>query len=64
MAKIRSLVSFTGALCMGKNEVKECSDKTTLQDLLQAGYAVEVKGKPEKPEKDVGTGESKRNKRK
>jgi hypothetical protein len=54
MAKIRALVSFTGALCMRKNEVKECSCKATLRDLLRAKYVEEVK-----PEKSVKRDEGK-----
>ncbi len=57
--KIKALVSFSGALSMYKGEIKECSDKAILQDLLQAGYVEEVK---EKPKKDVKSkNESKRN---
>ncbi|MCO1599831.1 hypothetical protein [Desulfosporosinus nitroreducens] len=54
--KIKALVSFAGAFSMHKGEVKECSDKATLQDLLKAGYIEKVKvqkqeanmGEPEK----------------
>jgi len=56
--KVRALVSFSGAFSMYKGEIKECSDKAILQDLLQAGYVEEVK---EKPKKDVKSNESKRN---
>lgn len=56
--KIKALVSFSGAFSMYKGEIKECSDKAILQDLLQAGYVEEVK---EKPKKDVKSSESKRN---
>lgn len=57
--KIKALVSFSGAFSMYKGEVRECSDKVILQDLLQAGYIEEVK--EEKPKKDVKSNESKRN---
>lgn len=58
--KIKALVSFSGAFSMYKGEVRECSDKVILQDLLQAGYIEEVK--EEKPKKDVKSkDESKRN---
>jgi len=56
--KVRALVSFSGAFSMYKGEIKECSDKAILQDLLQAGYVEEVK---EKPKKDVKSNENKRN---
>lgn len=57
--KIKALVSFSGAFSMYKGEVRECSDKVILQDLLQAKYVEEVK--EEKPKKDVKSNESKRN---
>ena len=41
--KIKALVSFAGAFSMYQGEVKECSDKATLKDLLKAGYIEEVK---------------------
>ncbi|QUH21083.1 hypothetical protein [Alkaliphilus sp. B6464] len=56
--KVKALVSFSGAFSMYKGEVKECSDKVILQDLLQAGYIEEVK--EEKAKKEVKTSESKR----
>jgi hypothetical protein len=40
---IREKTSFSGALTMHKDEVKECSDKAILQDLLKAGHVEEVK---------------------
>jgi hypothetical protein len=55
--KIRALVSFSGALSMSKGEIRECSNKAILQDLLQAKYVEEVKR--EKPEKDVKPSEGK-----
>lgn len=39
---VRAKVSFAGAFSMYKGEVKECSDKAILQDLLQAEYVEEV----------------------
>ncbi len=56
--KVKALVSFVGAFSMYKGEIKECSDKAILQDLLQAKYVEEVK---EKPKKDVKSSEGKRN---
>lgn len=58
MAKIKALVSFSGAFSMAKGEVGECSDEAILKDLLQAKYIEEV---TEKPKKDVKSNESKRN---
>ena len=63
--KIKALVSFAGAFGMRKGEVRECSDRATLRDLLHAGYIEEVKEKPEKPKelgkakKDVKSNEGK-----
>lgn len=54
--KVKALVSFAGVFSMGCGEVKECSDKAILQDLLQAGYIEKVM-----PIKDVKSNESKRN---
>lgn len=39
---VRAKVSFAGAFSMYKDEVKECSDKAVLEDLLKAGYIEEV----------------------
>lgn len=36
--KIKALTSFCGSLCMAKGEIRECSDKAVLADLLAAGY--------------------------
>ena len=55
--KIKTLESFSGAFSMYKGEVRECSDKAILQDLLQAKYVEEVK--VEKPKKGVDPNESK-----
>lgn len=41
--KVKALVSFAGAFSMYKGEIKECSNKATLQDLLKAGYVEKVK---------------------
>jgi len=57
--KIKALVSFSGAFSMYKGEIKECSDKAILQDLLQAGYIEEVK--QEKTTKGGKKNEGKRN---
>jgi len=56
--KVRALVSFAGAFSMYKGEVKECSDKAVLRDLLQAGYVEEVQAEKQK---DVKANEGKRN---
>jgi len=56
---VRAKVSFAGTFSMYKGEVKECSDKAVLQDLLQAGYIEEVK--QEKTTKGGKKNESKRN---
>lgn len=56
--KIKALISFSGAFSMYKGEIKECSDKAILQDLLQAKYIEEVQ---EKSKKDVKSNESKSN---
>lgn len=41
--KIKAKVSFAGAFSMVSGQIKECSDKATLKDLLKAGYIEEVK---------------------
>lgn len=56
LMKVRALVSFAGAFSMYKGEVRECSDKAALKDLLKCKYIEEVK--PEKPKKKVETNES------
>ncbi|RDU22764.1 hypothetical protein [Anaerosacchariphilus polymeriproducens] len=56
---VRAKVSFAGAFSMHKGEVKECSDKAILQDLLQADY-IEA-AEENKPKKAVEKSESKRN---
>lgn len=56
--KVKALVSFSGAFSMYEGEIKECSDKTILQDLLQAGYVEEVKEKPKKDVKSKNEGKS------
>lgn len=55
---VRAKVSFAGTFSMYKGEVKECSDKAVLQDLLQAGYVEEV---TEKATKGCNKNEGKRN---
>lgn len=59
--KIKALVSFSGAISMGKGQVMECDDEVILQDLLQAGYIQIQEVKTEKSKKDVKSNESKRN---
>ena len=50
--KIKAKVSFCGVLSMGVGEVRECTDKELLADLLRAGYVEEVKDEPaEEPKK-------------
>ena len=46
--KVKALTSFAGAFTMAKGEVKECSDKAILQDLLQAGYVEKVQAAPKR----------------
>lgn len=46
--KVKALVSFAGAFSMYQGEVKECSDKAILQDLLKAGYIEKVKSNNKK----------------
>lgn len=36
--KVKAKVSFVGSFNMIEGEIKECSDKATLKDLLNAGY--------------------------
>ena len=55
---VKALTSFVGAFSMRKGEVKECSDKAILQDLLKAGYIEEAK---QEAPKGGNKNESKRN---
>lgn len=48
--KIRALVSFSGALSMGRGQERECSDKAILKDLIKAKYIEEITEKPNKKE--------------
>lgn len=49
--KVEALKSFSGKmLSMHKGEVKECSDKTALEDLLRCGYVKKVTGGVKKNE--------------
>jgi hypothetical protein len=41
--KVKALASFAGTITMALNEVKDIKDKDVLEDLLRAGYVVEVK---------------------
>ncbi|WP_312371855.1 hypothetical protein [Lachnoclostridium sp.] len=56
--KIKALESFSGAFSMYKGEICDCENKEVIEDLFQAGYIEKVK--PEKQERDVKSGESKR----
>lgn len=53
--KVRALTSFSGVLCMAKGEIIECGEKSTLDDLLSAGYVecVEEKKAPKRSVKKV-----------
>lgn len=46
----KALVSFSGAVSMCKDEIKEINDEAIIKDLLKAGYIMPftkvVKGKP------------------
>lgn len=42
--KVEALKSFSGAFSMYKGEIKECSDKATLDDLLKCGYVKKTSG--------------------
>lgn len=48
--KYKALVSFSGAVSMYKDEVREINDETIKNDLLRAGYIMPltkiVRGKP------------------
>lgn len=55
---VRAKVSFAGTFSMYRGEIKECSDKAILQDLLSAEYVEEVKQDAPKGGK---ANESKRN---
>ena len=48
--KVKAKVSFAGVFSMISGEIKECSDKAILQDLLRAGYVEEVKVNKKKVE--------------
>lgn len=41
--KYRALVSFSGLISMAMDEVREISDKSIVNDLLEAGYIEELK---------------------
>ena len=55
--KIRALTSFSGVLCMAKDEVIECDDKTVLDDLFSAGY-VEPAEEKKAPKRSVKKSEN------
>lgn len=44
----KALVSFAGSVSMRKGEVREISDLKIAEDLIRAGYIVEVSPKPKK----------------
>ena len=46
--KVKAKVSFAGAFSMVSGEIKECSNKATLKDLIKAGYIEEVKEEKKK----------------
>ncbi|WP_164968348.1 hypothetical protein [Clostridium tetani] len=46
--KVKALVSFSGDFSMYKGEVKECSDNTILQDLLNCEYIEKASKSKEK----------------
>jgi len=56
--KVKALVSFSGAFSMHKGEIKECSDKAVLQDLLNAGYIEKVEESKKESKKKVEANES------
>lgn len=47
---VKAKVSFAGAVCMGRGEVRDIGDEAVLKDLLAAGYvaAVETEKQPKK----------------
>ena len=54
--KVKATISFAGVITMAKNEVRECGDNATLQDLLKCGYVVPA----EEEKKAVKSVENKR----
>ena len=52
----KALISFSGKVNMAMDEVRDISDQSIAEDLLNAGYIEEVKSeKKVKPEKKVET---------
>lgn len=47
---VKAKVSFAGAVCMGRGEIRDVGDETVVKDLLAAGYvaAVETEKQPKK----------------
>lgn len=41
----KALTSFAGVISMGKGETRDISDKSLVEDLLQAGYIEEARKK-------------------
>lgn len=50
--KIRALVSFSGALTMAKDEVRDYDNEIVLSDLMNAGYVEEIKTTPKRSVKN------------
>lgn len=40
--KVKATISFTGQFSMNAGEVKECSNKAILQDLIKSGYVEKI----------------------
>ena len=64
--KYRALVSFSGLISMAMDEVREISDKSIVNDLLEAGYIEElketkIKKVEESEEKKIKKGRRKKN---
>lgn len=57
--KIRALTGFCGSLCMAKGEIRECSDKAVLADLLDAGYIETVEEKSDEDGKETDAAKEK-----
>ena len=54
--KVKATISFAGTITMAKNEVRECSNDATLQDLLKCGHVIPA----EQEKKAVKSVENKR----
>lgn len=51
--KVKALTNFVGTFSMHEGEIKECSNKVILQDLLNCGYVEKVKIEKEKENIEV-----------